>query len=378
MTKYNNYLNAFRYCFMIGAILGTLMKLPADRYALFILFSLLLIINMQLRGMREESRFTLTSIILEVPLILYLYSTFAAFMYFMLLVTLTDIVLKLKRNIELPMLMVTLAYAYCLFRLQSIELIFILALLYVTITVLLLQMRGESLAKIEVESLYDRIRQNNYELEAAQARLLDYSKQIEKITVLEERNRIARELHDSIGHSLAGILMQVDAAMQLLKANQSKGMEVLQAAYDNVNQSIETVRQTVGSLRPTAYQTHTSSLLEMIEKFRQITGVVVEYKTSGVPYPLFPSVEVVVYRNIQEALTNAVRHGQAQQIAIHLIFKPESLEVLVADDGVGCPEPKQGLGLSGMEERLELIGGSIQYSGDKGFTILMYIPRREM
>jgi signal transduction histidine kinase len=378
MTKYNSYLNAFRYTIITGAIIGTLMKLPADRYALFILFSLIILINMQLRGMREESGFTLISIILEVPLIIYLNSTFAAFTYFMLLVTLTDIVLKLKRNTELPMLMVTLAYAYCLTRLQSIELIFILALLYVTITVLLFQLRAESLAKIEVESLYDRIRQNNYELEAAQARLLDYSKQIEKITILEERNRIARELHDSIGHSLAGILMQVDAAMQLLKANQSKGMEVLQAAYDNINQSIETVKGTVHSLRPAEYQTHKSSILEMIEKFHQSTGIQVEYKTSGVPYPLFPSVEVVVYRNIQEALTNAIRHGQAQKITIHLIYKPESIELIVADDGVGCMELKKGLGLSGMEERLELIGGSIQYGGDEGFTIQMYIPRREI
>jgi signal transduction histidine kinase len=227
-----------------------------------------------------------------------------------------------------------------------------------------------------VEGLYEQLRRSNYELDAARSRLLDYSKQIEKITKLEERNRISRELHDSIGHNLTGILLQVDAAKQVMEVDRDRGMEILESVYKTINTSIEAVRQTVREIRPSKYQTHKASILELINRFTMDTGVNVEYKTSGIPYELFPSIEMVLYRNIQEALTNSVRHGGATNILVHIIYKNECTEAVISDNGTGCKEIKKGLGISGMEERLEIIGGSIKYEIENGFSIHMYIPIR--
>lgn len=378
MARYNKLINAYRGIIMAGAAVGTLLKTPAEGYAFFILLALLMVINMQLRIELNRYKFIPVSILLDIPLALYTNHRFPGFIYLILLVTLIDVLLKLKAEAYPLLFVATAAYAYCIILLHSAELIFILSMSYLVALMLLIHLRRELFAKIDIETLYDRLRQNNYELEGARARLLDYSRQVERITVLEERNRISRELHDSIGHSLTGILVQVDAAIQLMEHDREKGMDVLQQAYGNINSSIETVRQTVRGMRPVEYRTHISSLEELIEKFKNSTGVSIEYKTSGIPYELFPSVETVLYQNIQEALTNAVRHGQAKKISIHRVYKPNCTELLVSDDGTGCREIKKGFGLSGMEERLEIIGGSIKYNGEHGFTIHMVLPRKEL
>lgn len=256
--------------------------------------------------------------------------------------------------------------------------VLIIAGFYLVFFFILLQLRQESHLREDVELLYDQIRKNNYELETVRVRLLAYSRQVEQITQLEERNRISRELHDSIGHSLTGVLMQVDAAQQIIQVNQDKGLELINLAYQNINKSIETLKDTVQKIRPTAYQFHFASLQDMVDKFSLATDVHIKLGYSGIPYQLYPSVETTLYQNIQEALTNAVRHGKAENIQIHLTYHSDHTEVLVSDDGIGARDIKRGFGLAGMEERIGLIGGSLTFDGNNGFSIRMSIPREEL
>lgn len=378
INKYNNYVNAYRYLILSVALIGTLLKIPYNMYPLFILSALIFIVNTQLRISFDKHNFFIFSIILDMLIFCYMYLAFNGYVYLLLVLTLVDIMLRIKTDGYILSFIVTVAYIYGVITTNSIETSFPLIMFYSIIFLLLLHLRKELSLKTNVEELYEQLRRSNYELEAARGRLIDYSKQIERITKLEERNRISRELHDSIGHNLTGILMQVDAAKQVMEIDQNKGMEILEAAYKNINTSIETVRQTVRDIRPSEYQTHKSSILDIISRFKEETGVNVEYKTSGIPYELYPSIEMVLYRNIQEALTNAVRHGGATSILVHIIYKNECTEVVIEDNGIGCSEIKKGLGLSGMEERLEIIGGSIEYETEKGFTIHMYIPGEEL
>lgn len=375
-NKYNNYVNTYRYLILAGALVGTLLKIPLNMYPLFILSSLIFIVNIQLRNVINKNVFFLISIILDVLIFSYMYFAFSGYTYLLLILTLVDIMMKLKTEGYILSCIVTTSYIYSVITINTIETSFVFIMLYLIIFLLLLHLRKELSLKTNVEGLYEQLRRSNYELDAARSRLLDYSKQIEKITKLEERNRISRELHDSIGHNLTGILMQVDAAKQVMEVDRDKGMEILEAAYKNINTSIEAVRQTVREIKPSKYQTHKASILELINRFTIDTGVNVEYKTSGIPYELFPSIEMVLYRNIQEALTNAVRHGGAANILVHIIYKNECTEVVISNNGTGCKEIKKGLGLSGMEERLEIIGGSIKYEIESGFSIHMYIPIR--
>lgn len=374
--KYNNHINAYRYLILSGALAGTFFKIQHSMYPLFILSSLIFVVNMQLRISFDKHEFFLLSIILDVLIFGYMYSAFSGYTYFLLILTLVDIMLKLKTEGYVLSIIVTISYIYSVITTYTIETGFPLIIFYIIIFLILLHLRKELNLKTNAEELYEQLRRSNYELEGARSRLLDYSKQIEKITKLEERNRISRELHDSIGHNLTGLLMQVDAAKQVMEIDKDKGIKILEGVYENINSSIEAVRQTVRELKPAEYQTHKSSILELISRFKADTGVNVEYKTTGVPYELYPSIEMVLYRNIQEALTNSLRHGNATNIIVHIAYKNECIEVVISDNGTSCSKIKKGLGLSGMEERLEIIGGSIKYELENGFTIHMYIPGR--
>jgi signal transduction histidine kinase len=119
-------------------------------------------------------------------------------------------------------------------------------------------------------------------------------------------------------------------------------------------------------------------LTELIEKFGEDTGIAVHWSTSGILYKLYPSVETTLYKNTREALTNSARHGHAKNIDLSLEYQPEKIIYTIEDDGAGTKSLKKGFGLNGMEERIELVGGSIEYSSDKGFRITMVIPRKEL
>lgn len=377
-NKYNNYVNFYRYLILAGGIGGTLLNAAPNMYPFFILSSLIFVVNSQLRLTINRQIFFIMSIILDIGIFFYMNSTFSGYTYFLLILTLVDIMLTLNNEGYILAFIVSISYTYSVIKTNTMNMILPLIILYLIVFLLLLHLRKELSLKTNVEELYEELRRSNYELEAARGRLIDYSRQIEKITKLEERNRISRELHDTIGHNLTGILMQVDAAKQIMEFDREKGMGLLEEVYKNINNSIEVLRQTVRDIKPVEYQTHKSSILELLNRFTMDTGVNVEYKTSGIPYELYPSMEMVLYRNIQEALTNSVRHGSPSNIIVHIIYKHECTEVVISDNGTGCNKIKKGIGLSGMEERLEIIGGSIEYKLEKGFTIHMYIPRGEL
>lgn len=375
MSRYDTYLYVLRYSILAGAVAGSLLALPVGRYSLFMLMALALVSNTQLRLILNKKTFLILSVMLDAGFVFFLSSYYSAIVVVILLITLTDLMLILKKE-TYPLLLciVTPAYAWCAFSEGNIERGFILEFLYLAFFLLLAHVRKELSLKINVESLYDQLRITNYDLEATRSRLVEYSKQVEANTKLEERNRISRELHDSVGHRLTGILMQVDAAIQVMEVDGGKGMTILKSAYGNINESIEAVRDTVRKLNPSGHTVGKSPIRELINRFIEATGITVEYETCGVPYDLLPSVETILYRNMQEAFTNSLRHGQASHINVQMIFKTDELEVIISDNGRGCAGIVKGFGLSGMEERLDIVGGSIYYIGDNGFTIDMKMP----
>lgn len=378
MFTQEKYIMLFRYIILVGAITGTLFKIPVSSYAAFILISLVIIINSQVRIVYLRNKAAAFSIILEVAFVLYISFQYGGFVYLVLFASMADSCMMFKEESYTLSLFTGIGLTYLLYKFNPIEWVVIVLAFYIMAFLLFQQLRKEFEIRQDTEILYDKIRRYTYELEAARSRLLDYSKQVEKVAQLEERNRISRELHDSIGHSLTGILMQVDACIQVMQVNKEKGLEILQSVYDNINKSIEVVRQTVRELRPSDYRTNLGALTELIDKFKENTGVNVELNISGTPYKMLPSIETVLYRNAQEALTNAVRHGHARNITAHLLFKTDTIEFTISNDGESAGEINKGFGLSGMEERIGLIGGTVSFCGKNGFTVYMSIPRGEV
>lgn len=246
--------------------------------------------------------------------------------------------------------------------------------------VLLYQMKETTGRKHELEILYDELRKKHYELEEARKRIFEYAKKIEQFAQIEERNRIAREIHDELGHQLVRMKMMAEAAVQIYPTQSEKAMSLITRVRDQMTDSMESLRSTVKRMKPEEEAVKNYSLEKLMEEAGYGGGVAMEYQISGMPFPLYPSEEFVLYRNAQEAITNAIRHGQAGRVLIHLDYQSNCLLLSISNDGhlPKAEEIKFGLGLSGMEERLHVLGGKLEIQWAERFTVHSILPRREL
>ena len=235
----------------------------------------------------------------------------------------------------------------------------------------------------------ERIRKLNEQLNDANTKLRDYAVELERMTEIRERNRLARDIHDTLGHTLTGIIMGADAALALFPIAPEESQKRIQVIADSAREGLTDVRRSIKALRPDALEQHTLSeaFAELVDKFRMSTGVEIKYQQLAGHLDLAPDEEDFVYRVVQESMTNSVRHGHAKKIDITIIKHGEILTGDVQDDGDGADELEEGFGLRHMRERLELLGGvmtcgnrSVTEEGKpRGFflTVNMTIRKRE-
>ena len=222
----------------------------------------------------------------------------------------------------------------------------------------------------------------NAELHEANVKLQEYSETIKRMTEIEERNRLAREIHDTLGHALTGIVVSADAGKILFDAAPEEAKARFDVIGQTARQGLEDVRRSIRALRPDALESHDleSALEKMIENFRETTGADIRYEQEAGKLLLAQDEEVTVYRIVQEGMTNAIRHGKATQINLIIDRKDRNLRVRIFDNGVGMQGKKTGFGLNYMEERVELLKGSLRYGnredGSRGFFLEAEIPVR--
>jgi signal transduction histidine kinase len=226
----------------------------------------------------------------------------------------------------------------------------------------------------EIEHLYDDVRKYSYELENAKKQIENYSQQVENITLLKERQRISEEIHDTIGHRLTALLMQMEAGTRLLKENNQTGRDLLYMSVENLRETIDVLRQTVRSIKPKVYRNLLFSIEELIKRFKKETGINIDFEVNGTAFKLYPGVEMVLYKNAQEAITNAVRHGKSKNISILLQYEENNVALTVSNDGISCEYIKKGMGITSMEERLKFVGGNLYINHKNGFSIVSSIP----
>lgn len=233
-----------------------------------------------------------------------------------------------------------------------------------------------------------RIRKLNQQLNQANDRLRDYTFELERMTEVRERNRLAREIHDTLGHTLTGIIMGSDAGLALFDAAPEEAKKRIQVVAQAARDGLNDVRRSIKALRPDALEnTSLAEALEtMISNFKAATSAEVFYDQQAGPLVFAQDEEDTLYRVLQESMTNAVRHGHATEIRIHITRRDNLLTIDVRDNGCGCgDEAKEGFGLRHMRERLELLGGSLTFGnrevleedGERGFYIVVSLPIRE-
>ena len=202
---------------------------------------------------------------------------------------------------------------------------------------------------------------------------------------MEERLRIARELHDSLTHSISVIQVQAGVAVHLARKRGEDVPPALAAIQEAGADAARELRATLGVLR--SEEDGDGSGLGQLDSLvarARAAGLPVTVTVTGAQRPLPPEVDQAAYRIVQEALTNVSRHAGAASASVHLHYLPETFSVQVADDGKGPgadtgPRPSgPGLGLAGMRERVSALGGRFQAGPQDGggFRVRAELPAR--
>ncbi|MEK8129853.1 sensor histidine kinase [Paenibacillus filicis] len=258
----------------------------------------------------------------------------------------------------------------------DLQLTLVANLCALTIGGLLLRLSDAGRQTRDLEQVYDQLRHKAYELDAARNRLLEYAGRVEQLAQAEERTRIARDIHDDLGHKLIRSKMMLEAAIRLMPDRQAEALKLTGQVRDHLTESMDTLRHTVRRLKPADEELHSFSIRRLIDSLAADRGLAVSHHISGLPRPIYPSLEIILYRNAQEAVTNAIRHGGATEIDLHLHYDNERVVMTVSNNGKlpDLANLRKGLGLSGMEERVRLVGGELTFGGEHPFRIITILP----
>ncbi|MGN1182195.1 MAG: sensor histidine kinase [Faecalibacillus sp.] len=203
--------------------------------------------------------------------------------------------------------------------------------------------------------------------------LKDYAALTEKIGEDNERKRISREIHDTLGHALTGILAGVDACLVLIDIDKEKTKNQLKIVSDVVRQGIKDVRGSLNKLRPGALE-ETSlkvALEKMVKEFEEVSHLKIDLYYEWDKVDLEKTKEDIIFRIIQESITNALRHGKASEVEINMFNDDYKYMIVIQDNGIGCETIQYGYGLKQMQERVAILDGSIRFMGENGFRTIV-------
>ena len=227
-------------------------------------------------------------------------------------------------------------------------------------------------------STIEEVHQLYKELQTANEQLKEYADMSERMAQTRERNRLAREIHDTLGHTLTGISAGLDACLALVDVSPDETKKQLELLAGVSREGIRDIRRSVHELRPDSLERLSLevAIRKMIVEMSQVSGVQIYFDTEEEHLKFDKDEESAIYRVIQEGITNAVRHGQAGRIWISLKRKDGEIILTIRDDGSGCKEMKSGFGTRHIRERIEMLQGTVSFDGRHGFVITAHIPIR--
>jgi len=230
---------------------------------------------------------------------------------------------------------------------------------------------SEEKARNEVERLYE-------ELTDANQRLREYNLRAEELAITKERNRLAREIHDGLGHYLTTIYMQIQAARAILKKDAAHAQEALKIAQEQTQEALLDVRRSVAALRaqPDENLPLPDTIGKMLESCTS-AGIQPEFKVVGNARVLSPQTQLTLFRSAQESLNNVRKHSQAARVWVVLDYtSPDWIRMEVRDDGIGAASLDGGFGLVGLKERVIYLNGifSTRSNPGEGFCLEIQVP----
>jgi signal transduction histidine kinase len=217
----------------------------------------------------------------------------------------------------------------------------------------------------------------------ASAELAEHLEREREAALRAERTRIARELHDVVTHSVSVMVMQTGAARQIMSRDEGRSRELLGSVEASGRSALEELRHLLGLLSdhepdaPLSPQPGVTEIPSLIEQVRQ-AGIPVELRVEGKPREVEGGVAIAIYRIVQEALTNVLKHAAGAQSHVLLRWAEDAIELEIIDDGPpnGASHGPPGRGIVGMRERAAMYGGTLNAhpAPDGGYLIRARIP----
>ncbi|MDX2160258.1 MAG: sensor histidine kinase [bacterium] len=248
--------------------------------------------------------------------------------------------------------------------------LFALALILITV-----------MAEIVAQERAQRRRAENLlaDLKQSHNQLADYARRVAALATVEERNRLAREIHDSLGHSLTVIGVQLEKALLLAEDDPPAALNAVQNAKRTVDTALVDVRQSVGTLRHRSIPFNLRAALDRLIAGTQGFAFDIHLTIQGDEARSTDVERHIVFRAVQEAVTNVQKHAQASRVDIQIDFREAFTTLCVQDDGVGLrsdPFTGGGYGLRGIRERVETNGGQFRFSSGEtcGTRLDIHLP----
>jgi signal transduction histidine kinase len=223
------------------------------------------------------------------------------------------------------------------------------------------------------------------ELQAAHIELKAAQQKERELAIAEERVRLARDIHDGLGHHLTVLSIQLQAADKLVERNPQAAAKAIRLSRAETQAALEEVRNSVGMMRqsPAESQPLAEGLTNLVNDFGRNSSLQSFFEQTGSPVELSPFAKQTLYRTVQESLTNAHKHGMnVKHVWVRLEYLPEAVRLDVRDDGqnpTAVPDRQPGYGLVGLQERVDQLGGMIRSGPGKsgGFEVEVSIPLYE-
>lgn len=330
--------------------------------------------------LKQKSPYYYLSIILEFIISCVIYSFALRFKYLVFLPAVIDAVIDLPRVISLMYFSGVILFSFI--SRSSFEEIATALVCSLPIIILGGIVREEYGQKLRAQQLYDALREREEELKRVNKELENSVNTIEEITLLRERNRISREIHDNVGHALSTIIIQLGAIQSIAQSKGAAAAEMAGNLTAFANESLQSIRAAVRSMKPREFEEYEGivAISEMIRNFEKLSGIKVSLRVSDSFWRLSADQTMVIYRIIQEFLSNSIRHGRATEVKVFLNFLPGSLRVYIKDNGIGCSTVAEGVGLRSIRERVKVWGGNLEYYSEegKGFEIAATLEKGKL
>lgn len=368
MFKQGSLLFLLRYGLLVMTLAEWIFRQDLQWTALLLFFALVVV--------AQVDYFSLSypwAILLEGVIIVAFCSVMNHLFVSLLLLLALEISLRFS-TISAIILQIALGAVVVIFAIQQQQLwaiaVWVLSMITFRYMAVLTQLQAEQEEQLRVSQ--EIIVQQRQELQHAQYTMGT----MKELYTLQERNRISREIHDSVGHSLSTIIIQLGAISKVSEETSPVASQMSAQLRDFAKQGLQEVRQVVHDLKPERLSSQQLSvaLEEFFYETQKNSDVQFVFRNNEPTFQLNDAQELTIFRGIQEATSNAIRHGKASKITVLLMYNERELIVTISDNGVGSQEISFSGGLRSLQERLAEQHSTLEVQSDTaGYTVQMKV-----